>query len=330
MSTLLVTTTSGRPKALEILAKVIDKQTTKDFHWLIVSDDFSGYKTPNIKRASVTVVERDKAGDKLPSINENWLAAIEWIEEREEYDKILPIEDDDYYAPGYVLEMTTLLDRADLAGFEEDAYYYVLNRKARRMHNKGYASLAASGFNRSVLPFLRECCNTGDVFIDRNLWLGIGEDSFHPSPPISLATGQTIQPPPVPYRKVINKCKGRLVLADNFTGLEAGKAWDMKWNDQGKLEVITNEAPLDDEGNIVGEHPRHIGMKEPWHRGRTGISILGHDFRQGGGPDLYGDQLRKWIGKEDAALYLQFTKDPPRNPYPPNIIVPMPIEGDTK
>lgn len=319
MGILLVTTTSGRPKAFEILEKVIRKQTTTDYDWLVVSDDCEDYKFPS----KCKVLRRDETDTKLPSICANWLAAIDWIESREAYDKILVIEDDDYYHREYILQTAALLDKADLVGWEEDAYYYVLSRKARRTHNKGYASLAATGFTRAVLPFLRECCKAGDVFIDRNLWLGIGEVSQMMQPPISLATGQTISPPPVPYRRIVSQFKGKKLLADNFTGLEVGKAVEMRWGDDGKLQVIRNEADLDERGNIKDEHPRHVGMKEPWHKGKGGISSLGHDCRQGGGPDIFGDQLRRWIGADDAKLYLQFTKDPPRNPYPPNILVPM-------
>jgi hypothetical protein len=314
---LLVTVDKNRPKAMECLQKLVDKQTTQDFDWLIVIDGWEGYKFP--KKAKV--IKRDNSEDTLPSICENWLNALDWIEAHEQYDKIIILEDD-WYHREYVLETAALLDKGDLAGWCEDAYYYVLSRKARRCHNVNFAALASTAFNRSVIPYMRECCQLGTVFIDKPLWLGISETSMMPQPPLTLANGQVVSPPPVQYTRIVKNFNGKRVLADNFTGLVSNEAAQIKWED-GKMTLITNAAVIDNNGNIVDEHPRHVGLKEPWHGGNV---LSNHDARQGGGPDIYGDKLKQWL-KEDAKVYLAFTRDPPRNPYPPNIMVPMPIDN---
>lgn len=325
MATLLVTVTHGRPKAFEILKKLVKKQTTKDFTWLIVTDSWDKYVfTPEMEVVRRTPVQ----GEKLPSICSNWLAALDWIDDHDEYDKIIPLEDDDWYHREYVLETSEWLDKGDLVGWEHDAYYFVLSRKAKRQHNVGHASLAATAFGRAALPWVRECASQGQVFIDLLLWQGIWAKSLTQQPPVTLANGQVVNPPAAEQNFLVKKFEGSAFLVDNFTGIRAGQPMEVRWDEKGKLQVIRHEPVLDEVGNIKDEHPRHVGLKEPWHGGTGGLSAFGHDCRQGGGPDIFGDQLRRWIGREDAKTYLSFTSDPPRNPYPAHVIVPMPIEGE--
>lgn len=322
MSNLLVTCTRGRPKAFDLLAKIVKKQTTQDFDWLVICDEWAGYKFPK----ECKIIKRDGTDDTLPSLNENWRAALDWVAKHESYGKILVIEDDDWYHREYVLETATLLDRCDLFGWQEDAYYYCLSRKARRCHNVGFAALGATAFNRTVLPYLRKCVELGTPHIDVALWRGIREKAVMAQPPMTMSGGVTVAPPAVEYARIKEEFAGKKLLAHNFTGL-AEEGTTIRWDDQGKLIVVSNEPHLDNHGNIAGEHPRHVGMKEPWHGGVPGASSYGHDPRSAGGPDIFGDTLRKWLGNEDAKLYLQFTKDPPRNPYPPMLMVPMPIDS---
>lgn len=288
MSVLLITTTHGRPKAFAALQKWVELQSAEEFHWLIVCDDWDGYKFPP-KSSRVTVIKRDASedDDSLPSLNRNWLAALDWIDQHEDYDKMIVLEDDDFYHRDYVRETRKHLDAADLVGWNEDAYYYVLSRRARRVHNQEHASLAATGFKRSVLPYLRECVQKGDIFIDCFLWLD----------------------------KAPRNIKKRLV--DNFTGIVYGSREQPK---------------MDNKGNIANEYPRHVGMKTPWHGGAEGLSTKGHDPAQGGGSDILGVTLRKWIGEEAAEFYLKFTVTPDgpwnRRACPPNMMLPLPMDSD--
>src|ERR1019366_5267061 len=160
--TLVITCTSGRPKALAALSRWLTASTTEDYSWLVVSDDFSEYKKP--KGALVLKRELDPS-ETLPRLNLNLLHALDWIDSKPEYDKFILCEDDDWYAPSAIRETQKLLDQADLVGWNEDVYYYVLQRKIRRMHNQDYASLAATGFTRDVKPYLREGCMNGEVFV---------------------------------------------------------------------------------------------------------------------------------------------------------------------
>lgn len=307
--TLIITATGGRPKALATLSKWLAAQTTEDFSWLVVSDDSAEYKKPK----GAIFLRRDVSPDEtLPSLNLNLLHALDWIDSKPEYDKFVFCEDDDWYSPSYVRETQKLLDRADLVGWNEDLYYYVMQRKFRRCHNQDYASLAATGFTRAVLPYMRSVCLVGDIFIDNILWHGIRRQVFLPQAPLKLADGSTVEGPPQAVSQVVSSWTGSRILVDNFSGLAYGGR-----------EVVK----LDKTGMPL-ENPRHIGCKGDWHGGVRGLSVRGHDHTLGGAQDIYGKLLTKWVGAEAAAFFMGFTKDPdsPKRtgrPYPENVLIPL-------
>jgi hypothetical protein len=200
---LLITVTSGRPTAFnDYLTKWIKHQTYQEYDWLIVSDDSEGYKFP--KKAKV--VKREDNSE-LQSMCANWKAALDWIKENgDKYEKFVVIEDDDYYADNFLYEINRMLDLpADLVGFNEDAYYYVLHRRAMRLHNKANATLATTAFKRSVLPLMNQIVAKNQWDIDIQLW---------------------------------KEWKGSRKLCNNFTGLPDGVA--AKLDNKG---MVANEQP---------------------------------------------------------------------------------------
>ena len=326
MSTLICTVTSGRPTAFSYLARWVENQNTRDFHWLVVTDDSAGYTFPTKK---CTVVRREPDGTDTPSICQNWSAALDWIEEREEYDKIMVMEDDDYYAKSYVHEVAKYLDQTDLFGWHEDAYYYVLSRKAKMVHNVGFACLASTAFTRKVIPYLRECIAQDNPFIDNLLWCGIREETFFASPPMIHPDGREERLPPVPYTRVKSSYQGSKMLVHNFYNTIHGRGSEMTYDEHGKIQIISHAPKIDKTGQVEGAYPRHVGMKEPWHRGKKGTSAVGHDCRMGGGPDQFGDKLREWIGDDDARWYIKLTKGISKaGPFPPMVLVHVPDAED--
>lgn len=303
---LLVTTTKGRPAAIEMLKKHISKQTFEDFEWLIIAEDFEGYKFPK----NATVIKRDGSKDTLPSICHNWLTALDYFESSK-HDRCICAEDDDWYTAEYLRETNKHLDKCELFGWSEDAYYYVLSRKGKRCHNVAHASLACTAFKRSVIPYMRECCMQGSVFIDVLLWRGITATTMMSQAPITLPDGHRIPAPMIPVTQVIREFTGKRVLADNFTGLTGRE-----------------QPKMDKAGNIAGEHPRHVGMKENWHGGLEGLSERGHNPILGGGADLRGNLLKKWIGEEEATPYLDYSplKKFRWNPPQPGVMVSLPAD----
>lgn len=257
----IITVTRSRPAAFDQLRKFVKAQDLQDYEWLIVCDEGADdYHFPVTKgTARVKVVRRDTGEDTLPSFNANWLAALDHVTD----DKVVVLEDDDWYNRSYLTDMNKMLDQADLAGFDHNAYYYVLERKAQRRHNGGMSALATTGFRRSLVPQVRKLLESGSVHLDILLW---------------------------------REFTGRKLLVDNFTGIDSASGIQPKIDE--------------DTGNIVGEHPRHVGLKQPWHGGAAGLTQGGSH----GGLDQTGKILRSWLG-DDAAFYLKFTREhDPKNP----------------
>ncbi len=90
-------------------------------------------------------------------------------------DVVLVMEDDDWYAPGYIDFMVrSLLEPYTLVGERRARYYNVRDRRYFRTNTMKHASLARTGFARSVIPAARRACAAAlaekSVFIDLILW----------------------------------------------------------------------------------------------------------------------------------------------------------------
>lgn len=279
---LLVTTTKNRPVAFNHLATLVKRMDGAEYHdWLVVTDgDTEDYKFPKNKR--FRLIERDNSEDIYPSLNHNLLCALDNVGD---HDKIVLLEDDDWYSPNYLKETEKMLDRADLFGWCEDFYYHVLSRRPQRLHNQDYASLAATAFKPSVIPYLKACCERGDYAIDWRLWRGWVQKE---PAQIAGASSTRFAGPEVSYLINFN---GRKELRHNFWG----------------VPVPGGEPEIDESGAAKGT-PRHVGIKENWHKGSDGLSRFGH--KPSGGFDPMGVELKKQIGEEDAKFYLKFTVTP--------------------
>jgi len=182
---LTITVTNGRPKAFNDYLSKYAKKQTQEFDWLIVCDNDEDYKFP--KKAKV-VLREEKS--EMNSMCANWHTALKWIQEQgQQYDRFAVLEDDDWYSDTFLYELNKFLDTKDLAGFNENCYYFVLSRRAHRCHNTDWSALATTGFRRPVLPLLEKIIAEGGVDIDTKLWTTF---------------------------------KGSKILANNFTGV-AGK-----------------------------------------------------------------------------------------------------------
>lgn len=164
----LMTPTVRRPQCFRLLEGYIKDALDvygRPVQWLVVTDgELDGYSF----NLGQTVIVRDRRADPpgRHSICGNYLAALEHVEG----DKLLCVEDDDYYSPAYLATMDRELDAADLVGSCPALYYNLMSRHWRIMPNKTYASLAQTGFTREVVGTFKQGCNLGNPFVDMFLW----------------------------------------------------------------------------------------------------------------------------------------------------------------
>lgn len=160
----LITPTGDRPLAFELCKRWMGQQTTKADQWIVVDDG----KVPMDPPPGADYVRREPRSDDPPhTLNLNMEAAISHIKGT----KIIIIEDDEYYAPGYVEVLSKALDTAEVAGICNSRYYHLPIGGYVRMSNMAHASLAQTGFRDGFIPALQSLVK-GDInyYLDMRIW----------------------------------------------------------------------------------------------------------------------------------------------------------------
>ncbi|OPZ48300.1 MAG: Glycosyl transferase family 2 [Bacteroidetes bacterium ADurb.BinA104] len=157
-----ITCTGDRPQCFKLLEGWVMNQIVKPDQWIVVDDG----RVPLRPAVECEYVRRE------PLRTDPKFTMILNIEEAFKYikgDKILFMEDDEYYAPGYIEEISKKLDEYDLVGVGRSKYYHLPTLKWYRHKNMGHASLAQTGFNRYFLKEAQGCLK-GDWFLDIRFW----------------------------------------------------------------------------------------------------------------------------------------------------------------
>lgn len=174
----LITCTGGRPESLARCASYVgrfDNPRGLTVQWIVVDDDGGSASAPfpsNARSGLLSVSYIKPAHVWSPGMNTlaaNLLTAIEHVS----HDKILFIEDDDYYHADYMMQQVDRLDNDGLVGEGVSWYYHVPTRRWREMYNVHHASLCQTGMRSSLLGVLSRICSAANPeFIDWCLWGG--------------------------------------------------------------------------------------------------------------------------------------------------------------
>lgn len=160
-----ITCTGDRPIAFYLCSKWIINQKVQPQEWIIIDDG----KNPieNVPKMSyVKYIRREpQPGDPKHTMILNLKEAVKHITAN----KICIMEDDEYYAPEYIQEMSKRLDSYEVVGIGRSKYYYLPKNTFHQHANMGHASLAQTAFRKS---FLKEMINllNGDSFLDIRIW----------------------------------------------------------------------------------------------------------------------------------------------------------------
>lgn len=158
----LITCTGDRPLCFNLLEGWISNQTVQPDQWVVVDDG----QTETCVKSNCDYVRR------IPQKTDPKFTILLNIEEAFKYvkgDKILFIEDDEYYAPDYIKEISNRLDKYDLVGIGRSKYYHLPIMRWHKHRNMGHASLAQTGFTNNFFKDAKSCLR-GDLFFDIRLW----------------------------------------------------------------------------------------------------------------------------------------------------------------
>lgn len=162
----LITPTGDRQIAFSRCEYYIAIQTVLPQQWVIVDDGNSPTTFNNTSYHKY--IRKQPVHDKAKSLTTNIVCALPHIE----YNKILIIEDDDYYAPEYIQQMVIRLSgKWDLVGEGLARYYNVRYRKYKTNNNRKSASLCQTALSSRILNALyTSCLKEGSSFVDTRLW----------------------------------------------------------------------------------------------------------------------------------------------------------------
>jgi hypothetical protein len=137
--------------------------------WVIV-DDGQDAQPVTFRRDGWTLVVLRPRPYWQPGQNtqaRNLLAGLSAIGEGE---RMVILEDDDWYAPDWLTHVAAQLERAELVGETRARYYNVTQRRARQLVNTAHASLCATAMRGRAIDTFRAVCRTQAKFIDMELW----------------------------------------------------------------------------------------------------------------------------------------------------------------
>lgn len=158
-----ITPTGDRLEAFELTKRWIASQTTQPFQWIVVDDGFD--PLPDHLKGGIDYIRREPSKGEGHTLVENLRTSLPYIKG----DKVLIIEDDDWYGPNYIRTMSGYLDNYDLVGEGFARYYHLPTGQCQRIPNQKHVSLCQTGFNISLLPTFERVL-PGDPYIDARFW----------------------------------------------------------------------------------------------------------------------------------------------------------------
>ena len=160
----VLTCTGDRPQAFSYLCNWMNNQTIKPSEWVIVDDGKTPTTIPNYP--FIKYIRREpKSDDPKHTMILNFKEGLKYITG----DKIFVWEDDEYYAPDYINDLSILLDKYEVVGIGRSKYYHLPFSTYFVHPNMGHASLAQTCFRKSFLTDLNNIID-GDNFLDFRIW----------------------------------------------------------------------------------------------------------------------------------------------------------------
>ena len=163
-----ITPTGDRPLAFALCRQWMKHQTVKPTQWIVVDDG----KVPMVPTGSFQYVRREPRADDPPfTLSPNLAAALPLVKG----DKVFIIEDDEYYAPDYIAEMSKRLDQHEVVGLMHAKYYHLPTGGYKQISNITHANLAETTFRGSFLPEMPEIVQaSNDSYVDLRIWIKAG------------------------------------------------------------------------------------------------------------------------------------------------------------
>lgn len=164
----LITPSGERPVCIERCKYYIERQTyTGPLQW-IISDDSNRHYNVSVP-SNIHFFNHNKRtypGNKSDSFRGNIITSLPFIM----FDKIIIIEDDDWYSPNYIKLYHDRLLNWELVGEGPARYYDVAHCYYRILGNTKRASFCQTALQSKIIDKLFVSCHRDSAFVDTRLW----------------------------------------------------------------------------------------------------------------------------------------------------------------
>jgi glycosyltransferase involved in cell wall biosynthesis len=166
----LLTATGARPAAWAICERLMMAQTYDGpVHWIIVDDGQHAqpvtFKRDGWKLSVISPLPHWNPGHNTQARNLGVGALLVKPD-----DKLVIIEDDDYYHKDWLVTIDRWLNDFELAGECEARYYNINTKIYRKFDNQNHASLCSTGMTGKAIEQFKSELKPDIKFIDINLW----------------------------------------------------------------------------------------------------------------------------------------------------------------
>lgn len=166
----LLTATGARPAAWALCERWMARQDyAGPVRWIIV-DDGPEPQPVTFRRDCWQLVLVRPSPHWTPGQNTQARNLLKGLAAVGPEERLVIIEDDDWYAPDWLTTVAAELEHAELVGEHRARYYNVQQRRGRQLANTGHASLCSTAMRGSALQDFADACRSRPKFIDLELW----------------------------------------------------------------------------------------------------------------------------------------------------------------
>ncbi len=163
MDLTVLTCTGDRPFQFSLCERYMARQTLRDFRWIVVDDG----AVPTITTMGQHVLRRPPSDTVVQSFCRNLLAGLRAIETP----FVAIVEDDDWYAPGWLQLCVDNLMTCDLFGESHARYFNLRENRWHVFRNHDRSSLCSTAFRAEFIPHVaRYLKRERGCFADIHLW----------------------------------------------------------------------------------------------------------------------------------------------------------------
>lgn len=165
----IITPTADREFCLNRLAFYLKRQTfVGDIQW-VITDSGSKSAISIGPPFSFNTVDYKYLGH-IKKSHKSFCRNMQDALSRVKYNKILVMEDDDWYHPTYIEVMWERLHKNQLIGEIPATYYHIKDQSYRILPNVERASMCQMGFTKEIISTLQHILKQQNAFIDIQLW----------------------------------------------------------------------------------------------------------------------------------------------------------------